>query len=48
MACGKAHLELPSTKPSPRPDAAGLPFQIPEQQLGDFDWLMDRTSFDQF
>ena len=39
---------FPSTKPSPRPDAAGLPFQIPEQQLGDFDWLMDRTSCDQF
>jgi prepilin-type N-terminal cleavage/methylation domain-containing protein/prepilin-type processing-associated H-X9-DG protein len=39
---------FPSTKPSPRPDAAGLPFQIPEKQLGDFDWLMERTSLDEY
>jgi prepilin-type N-terminal cleavage/methylation domain-containing protein/prepilin-type processing-associated H-X9-DG protein len=33
-----------STKPPGRPDAAGLPCRIPTQELGDFQWLMARTS----
>jgi prepilin-type N-terminal cleavage/methylation domain-containing protein/prepilin-type processing-associated H-X9-DG protein len=37
-----------STKPSPRPEAAGLPFQIPESEQGDFEWLMERTSLDEY
>ena len=33
-----------STKPPPLPDAAMLPFRIPETERGDFEWLMERTS----
>lgn len=36
----------PSTQPPPRPDAAKLPFRIPEADLADFEWLMERTSVD--
>jgi prepilin-type N-terminal cleavage/methylation domain-containing protein/prepilin-type processing-associated H-X9-DG protein len=35
---------LPSTKPAPSPDAAGLPMILPENQRGDFYWLLRRTS----
>ena len=34
----------PSTRPPPLPDAAKLPFAIPPDQQGDFEWLMERTS----
>ncbi len=41
----EAHKWLyPSTKPASRPDSVLLPFQIPADQEGDFDWLMDRMS----
>jgi prepilin-type N-terminal cleavage/methylation domain-containing protein/prepilin-type processing-associated H-X9-DG protein len=33
-----------STKPPGQPDAAGLPFQISSGELGDFNWLLSRTS----
>lgn len=33
-----------STKPPPRPDAAGLPLSLPSDERADFHWLMDRTS----
>jgi prepilin-type processing-associated H-X9-DG protein/prepilin-type N-terminal cleavage/methylation domain-containing protein len=33
-----------STRPPHLPDAARLPFPIPEGQTEDFDWLMQRTS----
>lgn len=33
-----------STKPPNRPDAAGLPREIPVAERADFDWLMKRTS----
>lgn len=36
-----------STKPPARPDAAQLPFPVPAQERGDWDWLMDRTSVDE-
>ena len=35
---------LPSTKPDPRPDAAGLPFSLGDDDRADFYWLMRRTS----
>lgn len=35
-----------STKPAPKPDAAQLPFTIPADETGDYDWLMQRTSTD--
>jgi prepilin-type N-terminal cleavage/methylation domain-containing protein/prepilin-type processing-associated H-X9-DG protein len=35
-----------STQPPARPDAAHLPFNVPTDQAGDFDWLMARTSVD--
>jgi len=38
--------DYPSTRPPARPDAAGLPFRIPSEELGDFEWLMERTSVD--
>jgi prepilin-type processing-associated H-X9-DG protein len=38
------HWRFRSTKPPPRPDAAGLPFRIPEAERGDFEWLLERTS----
>ena len=37
-----------STKPSPRPDAAALPFSIPAAEQGDFEWLMDRMSIEAY
>jgi type II secretory pathway pseudopilin PulG len=33
-----------STKPPPRPDAADLPFAVPPDERGDFEWLMRRTT----
>jgi prepilin-type N-terminal cleavage/methylation domain-containing protein/prepilin-type processing-associated H-X9-DG protein len=33
-----------STKPPTRPDGAGLPFAVPEDEADDFDWLMEHTS----
>ncbi len=33
-----------STKPPARPDAAGLPKRIPEEERGDFHWLLSQTS----
>ncbi len=33
-----------STRPPSRPDAAHLPFPVPAAQMGDFNWLMARTS----
>ena len=35
---------VPSTKPPARPDAAGLPLRVPDQEDEDFEWLMERTS----
>jgi prepilin-type processing-associated H-X9-DG protein/prepilin-type N-terminal cleavage/methylation domain-containing protein len=35
---------LGSTKPPPRPDSAGLPFALPENQRTDYYWLLRRTS----
>jgi prepilin-type N-terminal cleavage/methylation domain-containing protein/prepilin-type processing-associated H-X9-DG protein len=35
---------LAGTRPPPRPDAAGLPFALPEHDRADFYWLMRRTS----
>jgi prepilin-type N-terminal cleavage/methylation domain-containing protein/prepilin-type processing-associated H-X9-DG protein len=40
--------KFPSTKPPSRPDAAGLPFSVPAPEVGDFDWLMDHTSIDNY
>ena len=37
-----------STKPPPRPDAAGLPLPIPPGERADFDWLMERTSLEEY
>jgi prepilin-type processing-associated H-X9-DG protein len=34
----------PSTKPRLKPDAAQLPFRVPESEHADFYWLMYRTS----
>ena len=34
-----------STKPPSEPDGASLPIQIPRSELGDFNWLLERTSF---
>ena len=49
LAFADGHMEShrwlnPTTKPPARPDAAGLPLNIPAQERGDFDWLMQRTS----
>jgi prepilin-type N-terminal cleavage/methylation domain-containing protein/prepilin-type processing-associated H-X9-DG protein len=33
-----------STRPPGRPDSAMLPFRIPEGELSDYNWLMNRTS----
>jgi hypothetical protein len=38
------HWIVPSTKPPPRPDAAGLPFQLRDGERTDFFWLLRRTS----
>jgi len=35
-----------STQPPARPDAAHLPFPVPPQQRGDYEWLMERTTVD--
>lgn len=35
---------LPRTKPAAKPDAAGLPFSLAENERADFYWLMRRTS----
>jgi prepilin-type N-terminal cleavage/methylation domain-containing protein/prepilin-type processing-associated H-X9-DG protein len=35
---------VPSTKPPPRPDAAGLPFGLKANERTDFYWLLRRTS----
>ena len=35
---------VPSTKPSPRPDSAHLPFALQDNERADFYWLMRRTS----
>ncbi len=35
---------VPSTKPPPRPDAAGLPFPLEREDRGDFYWLLRRMS----
>jgi prepilin-type N-terminal cleavage/methylation domain-containing protein/prepilin-type processing-associated H-X9-DG protein len=34
----------PSTRPPPKPDAAGLPFPVPTQERLDYEWLMERTT----
>jgi prepilin-type N-terminal cleavage/methylation domain-containing protein len=34
------------THPPNRPDAAGLPFDVPKGQDGDFQWLAERTSIE--
>jgi prepilin-type processing-associated H-X9-DG protein len=34
----------PSTKPPARPDSAHLPLLVPEDEDGDFEWLMYRTT----
>jgi prepilin-type processing-associated H-X9-DG protein len=49
LAFADGHLENhrwahPTTKPPARPDVAGLPFGIPANERGDFNWLMERTS----
>jgi prepilin-type N-terminal cleavage/methylation domain-containing protein/prepilin-type processing-associated H-X9-DG protein len=36
--------QYPSTKPPALPRASGLPYDVPENERGDFQWLMDRTS----
>ena len=33
-----------STKPPPRPDAAGLPFEVSYGEMGDLYWVLSRTS----
>jgi prepilin-type processing-associated H-X9-DG protein len=38
---------LPSTKPPARPDAAGLPFALGDNERADFYWLLRRTSTDE-
>lgn len=35
---------LDSTKPPARPDAAGLPFALPQSERADFNWLLHRMS----
>jgi prepilin-type N-terminal cleavage/methylation domain-containing protein/prepilin-type processing-associated H-X9-DG protein len=40
--------KFPSTKPPARPDAATLPFAVPHDEKGDFEWLMYRTSIDNY
>ena len=35
-----------STKPPNRPDAAGLPFDLPKSEVVDFEWLAERTSIE--
>ena len=35
-----------STKPPARPDAAHLPFRVPQAQQTDYNWLMTRTTVD--
>ncbi|HWQ90107.1 MAG TPA: prepilin-type N-terminal cleavage/methylation domain-containing protein [Clostridia bacterium] len=37
-----------STRPAPRPESAHLPITIPAGEMGDFEWLMDRTSLDTY
>ena len=49
LTFGDGHGELhrwlvPSTTPPPRPDAAGLPFALNENERIDFYWLLRRTS----
>ena len=51
LAFADGHLEThkwryPSTKPPARPDAVELRLPIPARELGDFDWLMYRTTVD--
>jgi prepilin-type N-terminal cleavage/methylation domain-containing protein/prepilin-type processing-associated H-X9-DG protein len=41
------HWTFASTKPPPRPDAANLPMQIPDGEIGDFSWLLSQTSVHQ-
>jgi len=36
--------QLPSTQPPARAHAAKLPFAVPTDEMGDFQWLMDHTS----
>jgi prepilin-type processing-associated H-X9-DG protein len=38
--------QFASTRPPNRPDVASLPFALPSEERGDFDWLMQRTSLD--
>jgi prepilin-type N-terminal cleavage/methylation domain-containing protein/prepilin-type processing-associated H-X9-DG protein len=38
----------PSTRPPSRPDAAGLPIEIPEDQLGDFYWVISKMSIERY
>jgi prepilin-type processing-associated H-X9-DG protein len=49
LAFSDGHVEnhawqLGSTKPPARPDAAGLPLELPETQRADLYWLLRRTS----
>ena len=38
------HWTIPSTKRPSRPDAAGLPFDLPDGDRADFNWLLSHTS----
>ena len=35
---------LAGTKPAARPESASLPFEVPQRDRADFDWLAERTS----
>ena len=53
LAFGDGHLEthkwrFASTKPPARPDGAHLPFAVPALEQGDFQWLMDRTTVENY
>ncbi len=41
------HWRYASTKPVTRPGAAGLPIQIPKEELGDFYWVTSHMSVEQ-
>jgi prepilin-type N-terminal cleavage/methylation domain-containing protein/prepilin-type processing-associated H-X9-DG protein len=53
LSYADGHLELhkwqyASTRPPARPDAAQLPFAVAARERGDFDWLMTRTTVDNY
>jgi len=53
MAFADGHIEthkwlFKSTTPPAEPDAAHLPLSIPDAERGDFDWLMQRTSWPRY